>query len=132
MMAVYILLMSIASILLRVVLCLGLLANGAAQAMPRQNLASSGHAPTPVAPCHDAPTKVGVLEAVQMHGTSIPHHPDCCKAATCQCACPQGPVAALTSVVDDNVGPGNASPMTRSLPLYVSPPLGRLIRPPIV
>ena len=141
--------MSIRAILLRVLLSVSLVLNGATGAaaavrmqMPHDDgqavaalTAKSPESASGEMPCHqqatetsdDAPLPASDPEpAKSKHST-----PDCCKSSSCNCACVQAAQAPLASVfvhallVDHS---HSASPLS---PGHPSPALPHLIRPPI-
>jgi hypothetical protein len=124
--------MSLGSLLLRLLLCLSLLVSGSAQALAHSAMTSEPTAAA-AAPCHeshDVKSKALHLEAHQVG----PHSklPDCCKGAVCDCACSHGAAAAMPQL--ERAGRNVVLTTHVSLPPthYASPPLARLIRPPIV
>ena len=136
--------MSVWSILLRVLLSLALVLNGATGAYAATRMQMSHAAPVSIIaaaertavekPCHQASdmTHVGPMAAIDPAPEPSKHpSPDCCKSSSCTCMCVQGvqapPVYAsvLTALV-------NHSQSVRPLSLgHTSPALAHPPRPPI-
>ena len=126
--------MSVGSILLRVVLSVALVLNGATGAFAATRMQMSHAAPTIMAdavkktaaetPCHEtdpAPTP----------DPSKHSNPDCCKSASCTCMCMQGFQAPPVYVVVPTMFV-NHSQSVRPLSLgHTSPALPHPTRPPI-
>lgn len=147
--------MTLRSALLRVMLIVALILNGAGTAaasvilMPgaSPDSVSTGQTrshPMTVAmlsssPCHDmaqmtaersSSNTVGALPAEQAQKTKH-STPDCCKSSVCRCACTQAVAAALMTVAAFGVGPLH-SDVVRPLSLrHADPTLPHLVRPPI-
>lgn len=141
--------MSTRAILLRLLLCVALVFNGAASAMASvqmMQMHADGHeaASTPVAPmasaesempCHhdgqpahsqDAAAAATPSKDQQPHQT-----PDCCKSSTCTCACVHQAAAMVPMLVFQGatlLHVGSVRSMTLGHP---APALPHLIRPPI-
>lgn len=141
--------MSVRAILLRVLLSVALVLNGAtgaAAAVHMQMPHEDGQILAPLVveppglssadmPCHQQATETSgeaPLAAVDP-APSEPKHstPDCCKSSSCNCVCmhaaqaPPAPMFIQTSLVDHSLSVG---PL---LPGHPSPALPHLIRPPI-
>lgn len=126
--------MPIRSILLRVLLSIALVFNGAATAIASASMDAMAQATsaavaaeTEVPPCHEHEQASGP-GASEQGG-----HPgsDCCKSGMCRCAClHHAPVAlvALTYVAPVLVRFDIVRPMSVG---HATPPLPHLIRPPI-
>ena len=141
--------MSTRAILLRLLLCVALVFNGAASAMASVQLmqmhadgqgTASIPVPTmadaePAMPCHhngQASHSQDAADAAMPSKDKQPHQaPDCCKSSTCTCACVHQaaamvPVMAFQGTALLHVG------SVRSMALgHATPPLPHLIRPPI-
>ena len=142
--------MSTRAILLRLLLCIALVFNGAASAMASVQMmqmhadgqgTASVPVPTMVAgaepamPCHhdgQASHSQDAADAATPSKDKQPHQaPDCCKSSTCTCACVHQaaamvPVMAFQGTALLHVG------SVRSMALgHATPPLPHLIRPPI-
>jgi len=136
---------SISALLLRVVLCLGLVLNGQGSAVASIEMAGGHHgAAAPAAssgaaaPCghHEASRGlVAPASAVITQDAAAADHahpgPDCCKSGACNCACAHyassvTPVGFLVGV--DITAAGNVCPLR---PGRASPAHRNLIRPPI-
>lgn len=141
--------MSVRAILLRVLLSVALVLNGATGAatavhmpMPHDGgqavaalAAESPKSSSDEMPCHQQAIEAGgkaPLAAADPELSKSKHPvPDCCKSSSCNCACVQAAQASLASLfihallVDHSHG---ASPL---LPGHPSPALPHLIRPPI-
>jgi len=140
--------MSPLGVLLRVVLCISLLLNGAGAAVAATRMpmvhATTATTATPSrdttpAYCHDAPgmgslaaqhaiaaSDNGTDTATSPHGT-----PDCCKASRCDCSCVQHAQVAITAMRMDVSAMGRRAgvrPMTTG---HTPPVQAQLIRPPI-
>ena len=141
--------MSTRAILLRLLLCIALVFNGAASAMASVQMmqmhadgqgTASIPVPTmadaePAMPCHhngQASHSQDAADAAMPSKDKQPHQaPDCCKSSTCTCACVHQaaamvPVMAFQGTALLHVG------SVRSMALgHATPPLPHLIRPPI-
>lgn len=129
----YIRAMSLGAFLLRVLLCLGLVVNGSAQArlVSHPMLAShEAHAATP--PCHEADVMASVAQAHEQRAETVSKKPDCCKSATCGCACSHGAVATMPALHLQARKVRHAAVVGLAVLTYDSPALPRVIRPPIV
>ncbi len=126
--------MSLGALLLRLLLCLGLLVNGSAQAMAvTHSVLASHQAPASTPPCHEAEDMKATGSQVHEHRAApITKKPDCCKSGACECACSHGAVATMPTL--DAQGREVRHTALVGLPVtrYASPALPRLIRPPIV
>lgn len=127
--------MSLGSLLLRFVLCFSLLVSGSAQAVAFAHHPAMTSEPTAAAaaPCHESHDVKSTALHLEAHRAG-PHTnlPDCCKGAACDCACSHGAAAAMLQL--ERAGRNVVLTTHVSLPPthYASPPLARLIRPPIV
>ncbi len=127
--------MSFPAILLRVLVCVGLLVNGSAQATTLTHAVESFHAAggaTP--PCHEAgDAKARMTHSAALHadGTGSSQKPDCCKSGACDCACSHGAVATLPRFDGEGRRVTDLTQASRLGERYASPALPRLIRPPI-
>ena len=114
------------SCLLRILLCLSLLANGTATAFANARMGSEGVAQQAAAPCH---------ERMAMHDAppAAPpaSHDDCCPPGACLCSC----VANATALPMGHAIAMPPRPAVLSFashkPSHASPLLANLIRPPI-
>ena len=141
--------MSTRAILLRLLLCVALVFNGAASAMASvqmMQMHADGHeaASTPVAPmasaesempCHHdgqpAHSQDAADAATATKDKQPGQSPDCCKSSTCTCACVHQAAAMVPMLVFHGVVSLHGSsvrPMTLGHP---TPALPHLIRPPI-
>lgn len=149
--------MSLFSLLLRVLLCVTLIANGVgfAQASTRMQLAHATHgahaaqvevASTPAEECHPgmtmashAGTPMPVMDHAAMgHGDagtgtldSAADSADCCAGNTCQCACTQHASTAFIATVAAGATPAHSVLVVGGSSQHASPRLPHLIRPPI-
>ncbi|HEY2345717.1 MAG TPA: CopL family metal-binding regulatory protein [Xanthomonadaceae bacterium] len=136
--------MSLPSVLLRILLCLSLLLNGVAAAGPMGDMHPFAHAgkaasavrdshPLATMPCHHHadPAHHDAAMAMRMSARTAGHPlPDCCKGATCHCACTQVAQAGFPSLeIEPIVLVQPDLPMIAAS--HLSPVLGHLIRPPI-
>jgi hypothetical protein len=126
--------MSLQSLLLRLLLCFSLLVSGSAQALALAHPAIMSEATASSAtPCHESHDATPTALHLESHHSG-PHSklPDCCKGAVCDCACSHGAAAAMPQI--ERAGRNVVLTTQVSLPPthYASPPLARLIRPPIV
>ncbi|MUV14789.1 CopL family metal-binding regulatory protein [Noviluteimonas gilva] len=112
--------------LLRILLCLSLLANGTATAFANARMVSEGVAQQVAAPCHE-------MAATHDAPPAAPpaSHDDCCPPGACLCSC----LANATALPANHViaaPPRNAVLSFESRkPSHASPLLANLIRPPI-
>lgn len=122
--------LSLSAIFLRVLLCLGLLVNGWAQAVSVSHAAASAPVRVSAPPCHE---HGGMTATAHPHGqgTTPLKKPDCCKSGACACACSHGVVTALPAVYEQARDVEHAVLESFPLTRYASPALPRLIRPPI-
>ena len=141
--------MSASSILLRVLLCLTLALNSMATAAmsvrmaksvaatANMQVATSQESATGASPCHGhdgkamAPTSDKSVATDQKAATGDDTKSDCCKSASCQCACLHGVQAVMTAslrVVPTHDRNPNASPLHTG---HAGPAIPHLIRPPI-
>ncbi|MBC7484553.1 MAG: CopL family metal-binding regulatory protein [Rhizobacter sp.] len=123
--------MSFGSFCLHALLCFGLLVSGSVHAMSTQHRAPGRDARIAAPSSHDSAQARTLRERAAMHADSTTQHADCCKAATCTCACPAAMVAALPSRGNPRAH-WRMEPPGLPLSVYLSPMLYRLIRPPIV
>lgn len=146
--------MTVRAILLRVILSVALVFNGAASAMTSVEMAQM-HAQTGVAhqhaqagvahpheqsepktsmsdaaPCHDEQPKVHADDSHAGSPTKA-EHPDCCTSTSCTCACVSHVVAVVPVPALAGVATPNADLLLPVLINHVAPPLPHLIRPPI-
>ncbi len=126
--------MSFGAFLLRVLLCLGLLVNGSAQAMAVTHSVLASHqvrVATP--PCHGAEeTTAARSQAHEHRAAPATKQPDCCKSGACDCACSHGAVETMPILHAQGRRVRHAALVGLSVTRYASPALPRLIRPPIV
>ena len=141
--------MSTRAILLRLLLCIALVFNGAASAMASVQLmqmhadgqgTASIPVPTmadaePAMPCHhngQASHSQDAADAAMPSKDKQPHQaPDCCKSSTCTCACVHQAAAMVPMLVFQGatlLHVGSVRSMTLGHP---APALPHLIRPPI-
>ena len=141
--------MSTRAILLRLLLCIALVFNGAASAMASVQLmqmhadgqgTASIPVPTmadaePAMPCHhdgQASHSQDAAAAATPSKDQQPHQtPDCCKSSTCTCACVHQAAAMVPMLVFQGatlLHVGSVRSMTLGHP---APALPHLIRPPI-
>ncbi len=121
---------------MRVLLCLGLLVNGYAQAMAVTQTAIAGHRTSHAAPpCHDT----GAMQASMAHLTgeqprsgSLPNAHDCCKAGVCDVACGHVMAGAPAVYMSEGRSIVHVAHLASTSSRYASPALPRLVRPPIV
>lgn len=138
--------MSLFSLLLRIVLCVGLIANGAgsAQAAARMQLAHAEHAveaalPAPVAevPCHPGAESTATVKPSSSHHAGMTHGSDgldardCCEGNACRCACVQHAPVVFTPAVTPSVVQVHGPVVVTGASQHRSPALPHLIRPPI-
>jgi hypothetical protein len=144
---------SLLSRLLRVVLCLALVANGVGTAAASSRMAfehetRAAAASQAAAPCHGHAHAHGSAETAaastpHAHGGVHAHEvaaaisastqdaPDCCKGKSCTCACVQyASVAFSIDVVSQAFAPAAPQPARLAVD-YPQPRLPHLIRPPI-
>lgn len=150
--------MNLLSLLLRIVLSVSLIANGAglAQASTRMQLVHAEHAEHAAAPvaaaaavvaaagesqpaCHEpGMTEAATPKALPDHhgghdsqGDVGDQATDCCEGRSCQCVCAQhAPMASVPGGVS-GVTASQASVVARANPRHLPPRLPHLIRPPI-
>lgn len=124
---------SLGALLLRLLLCLGLLANGSAQAVAlTHSLMASHQARVATPPCHEAEGMKATGSQVHERAASVTKKPDCCKSGACECACSHGAVATMPTVQTQGRQVRHAALVGLPVTRYASPALPRLIRPPIV
>lgn len=141
--------MSIRAILLRVLLSISLVLNGAAGAaaavhvqMPHDDgqavaalAAESPGSSSGEMPCHQQATETGdkaPLAAADPEPAESKHSaPDCCKSSSCNCACVQAAQAPLAFVFVHALLVDHSHSVSPLLPGHPSPALPHLIRPPI-
>ncbi|MDQ6679469.1 MAG: CopL family metal-binding regulatory protein [Pseudomonadota bacterium] len=127
--------MSFGALLLRLLLCFGLLVNGSAQAIAVTHSAvANQHAGNAAPPCHE--TRDTKATESHLSGQHLASHapskkPDCCKSGACDCACSHGAVATMPAPDTHGRRFAKAKLLTLLPARYVSPALPRLIRPPI-
>ncbi len=124
--------MSAGAFLLRVLLCLGFLVNGSAQAMV---LAHSGlashHVRVAAPPCHEVESTTAAGSQVHEHrDAAATKKPDCCNSGAC--AGSHGAIATLPVMLAPGRRVQHAAFVGLPVARYASPALPRLIRPPIV
>ncbi len=126
--------MSLGALLLRLLLCLGLLASGSAQAIALTHFVMASHqARVATPPCHEAEdTKANGLQVHEHRAAPVTKNPDCCKSGACECACSHGAVATMPTVQAQGRQVRHAPLVGLRVTRYASPALPRLIRPPIV
>ena len=141
--------MSTRAILLRLLLCVALVFNGAASAMASVQMmqmhadgqgTASIPVPTmadaePAMPCHhdgQASHSQDAADAAMPSKDKQPHQaPDCCKSSTCTCACVHQAAAMVPVMAFQGTALLHVSSV-RSMALgHATPPLPHLIRPPI-
>lgn len=129
--------MSVRFVLLRLLLCLALICNGAASAMASARMAMPATAQEHMAlpsdpPCHEMAAMDHATDATPAKTPQDGHPaPDCCQSGTCQCACVHAAQVALPSTLALGFvtgGPRIAQPMRAG---HSEPALPHLIRPPI-
>jgi len=121
--------MSLPAILLRLALCVALVANGTATAMAGVRMAAPAaqHADH----CHDAATASDESGATLEHPHPGAKHDACCRAGACACHClPQAQLAIATPIVILPT-PLHDSVVHAPVAARESPRLPHLIRPPI-
>ena len=127
--------MAFGAILLRVLMCVGLLVSGSAQAIVMTHVAVGLHETASSAPpCHDAgDARAAPAHSHVVHGTASPasSRPDCCKSGVCDCACSHGVVATLLRFDGEGRRVADPTQAGRLPGRHASPALPRLIRPPI-
>ncbi|HZX81357.1 MAG TPA: CopL family metal-binding regulatory protein [Lysobacter sp.] len=120
--------MRFAPLLLRLLLCLALVAGGvaAAQAQVRTLLAQDAPARADMMMPDDADCHDGMADPASPAG-----HGDCCDAGLCDCACPV-PVAPLFAAIRlAPIAPAATSPPAAIPARHRPPRLGDPLRPPI-
>lgn len=129
----------IRDVLLRILLCIALIANGATTGVP----AHAGHdgmaAPAEVAqssvsdagklPCDEHPRGAEALPSTPADADGAPS--DCCASDACRCACMHAGHVALASVVQTAADKPHAAAMRPLSSGHAAPALPHLIRPPI-
>ncbi|HEY0505789.1 MAG TPA: CopL family metal-binding regulatory protein [Lysobacter sp.] len=129
-------------IVLRLLLCLSLVLNGAGYAVAatqmqiaHQAMAAQAAAPVSPKPCHEAGNAASGHETPMAHETAPPapqgHGTDCCQTSLCTCDCLQHATAAMTLVATPTAAPPArcmASPSDTRSP---APPSHTPLRPPI-
>ena len=122
--------------MLHLLLCLGLLVSGFAQAIAVAHSALAGQqARTAAAPCHEPGDRQEMApHRFENHTASdrASAKPDCCKPGACDCACSHGSVATMPAVDAMGRGVEHAARLSAAPTRYASPALARLMRPPIV
>lgn len=126
--------MSLAPLLLRVLLMLSLLLNGANAAMAGEYLLQSAGTPAAasrVPPCHDAPEAPPAATTVHgPQGDATPDDPHC-RMKECARACAQLPMVGV-ALLPSLQGPWRAAAPAGALEANrPAPPLPRVVRPPI-
>lgn len=126
--------MSFGALLLRVLLCLGLVVSGSAQAMAVTHSMMAIHqARLATPPCHEAEDMKATGSLVHEHPAApVTKKPDCCKSGACECACSHGAVATMPTLHAQARKVRHAALIYLPVTRYASPALRRLIRPPIV
>ena len=142
--------MSISAILLRVVLCIGLVLNGSGHAVAAtqmqvkhlaavsaamQTTAAAFFQDAAVQPCHEDPSTTGVVPAIAGTGENpanpeIPT-PDCCKSMNCAGVCAQHAFATMPGLSAGTLVIDHASSVRPMRTGHPAPALPHLIRPPI-
>jgi hypothetical protein len=114
--------------LLRILLCLALLANGTVAAFANTRMASEAVAGQgAAAPCHDEMASMHDAPPVAPPGS----HDDCCPPGACLCSCVANASAiAISYDVASTPRPAVAPPVAHDAS-RASPLLANLIRPPI-
>lgn len=149
--------MSLPSLLLRLLLCVSLIANGIgfAQASTRMQLAHASHAGHDPAgastQCHPGMTMASHADeampamdhAAMGHGAPVAdgadadadqaadEPADCCDGKTCQCACTQHASAGFIPELAPGIAPAHSAVVMGGATQHASPRLPHLIRPPI-
>ena len=136
--------MSARVVLLRLLLCVALVFNGAASAMASVQMmqlhaqaddavASAGMQADAMAestlPCHHG--EQAPEESTAPAKTKHPATPDCCKSNTCTCACVSPVVAMVPTLAFHDVSMADADDVRAMAPGHATPALPHLIRPPI-
>lgn len=132
--------MSARAILLRVLLCVSLVFNGAASAMASVGMmqmhaqAADADMADASMPCHDAAEAQpghATMASSTAPDTGHPAGPDCCESSACTCACVGHVIAMIPTLTLPRIvitDPGSIRPMLLG---YPAPALPNLIRPPI-
>lgn len=147
--------MSPFAILLRVVLCIGLVLNGsgyavAAAQMQVKHLVAASDAMPPAAaavsqdaavqPCHEDPGTTAVVSNQSVPAiadTGVDRlqpgqsTPDCCKGTNCAAVCAQSASATITGLSAGHLVISHTSSVRPMRTGHPAPALGQLIRPPI-
>lgn len=126
--------MSVAAFMVRLLICLGLLVNGSAQAVAATQSALASHqAEAAMAPCDEDGDSHFTGPQVHEHRMGpASDNPDCCKSRACDCACSHGAVATMPALHAPGRNVAHETRVNRFSTCYASPALPRLIRPPIV
>jgi hypothetical protein len=139
---------SVSSLLLRVLLSVSLVMNGAglAQASTRMQLEHSGHQTHSLqvtaamtlqaaeeVPCHDheEPGRAKPAADPPRDNAASLHTGDCCKGEVCGCACAQHAPVVFTPCVQATVAVLHLGSAARLASQHRPPALPHLIRPPI-
>jgi hypothetical protein len=132
--------MHLRAILLRLLLCLALVANGTSAVYASTMMAvGAGMAATTAVeaaaqpPCHDMPAMSHAARAADDHVAPVPplSHDDCCPPGACLCSCvSQAPTILAFGAFALPLRP-SAAPAAALRVSFASPALPHLIRPPI-
>jgi hypothetical protein len=131
--------MHLRTLLLRLLLCIALVANGTSTAYASTTMAfdagmagaaATGQDAEP--PCHDTPAMAHAAMAADHDAPAPPaSHDDCCLQGTCLCSCvshaPSIPAFATFAIAMR----ASAAPVAPLPVTFASPALPHLIRPPI-
>jgi hypothetical protein len=151
--------MRLTTLLLRVLLCLGLVFNGSGYAFASGHLETTGHAavkhaalkhadrtaekssthPATQPPCHDEDGTAATQPpshapaAILAANTQDPDHSgvDCCQSGSCRCVCVHGSVALMPPPASGAFAPMHDAAMQTLVTGAPAPALPHLIRPPI-
>ena len=130
--------MRLRAILLRVLLCIALVANGTSAVYASTMMAFDGGLVAPAAgqdaksPCHDMPSMSHAGMAADHDAHAPPtSHDDCCPPGACLCSCvSHAPTIAAFGAFSIQMWP-SAAPVAALRVSFASPVLPHLIRPPI-
>ena len=123
--------MSWSALLLRVALCVALVANGMSAAMAGVRMAANAPVAQHADHCHDAATSADPTGATADHPHPGAKHDACCHVGACACHCvPQAQLAVVAPIV---ILPTPLHDVVVHAPSAAreSPRLAHLIRPPI-
>lgn len=130
--------MRLRAILVRLLLCLALVANGTSAVYASARMAfDSGKSSTAMEqeaepPCHDvADMQDGVMIADTGSQAPADSHDDCCPPGACLCSCVSHAPTILTVHAIALTTRSAASPVSALRSSHASPALPHLIRPPI-